>query len=582
MQKNNNAIYFDLQSSIKAKNSDLDKTLAPSKTVENVLGKLEKSNLEILQSLERIDIGRLDIPVFISKVGIDASYTMATKKQMGKGSTEDQAKASALMELVERYSYFDFWHREKNTFFCKYSMLEDLSGKNFIDFDMILASVNEKLSEDKKELAKKIFDLVDFNFYPALHLATNEIYYVPLEWFKMLNEFNGTAAGNNDSEAIFQSICELVERHVCAIVSSSEHELATIELDSIEDEVLKNLIDKFAKQNIKLILKDFSLGMPLPTIGAIAYDLSTFPEKSEIVYTAGTASSPIKAAIRALTEIAQLGGDFCTSSCYEASGLPKYTNIKDIAFLEKGELVNISSLPDISDEDILQELKSTAKILKTEHGIDVFSINTTVDTLNISTCYSFGTGFLFRERDANACLGLYVGRKLIEDCDSKDAEQGLALIEELYGETSFTYFFRALINGEDSEFSRELFIKALELEQNKDSYGLIAYYCAYSYMQEEDFSQAVSILDKAILKSPDFFEALSARGVCHFKLKEYKKAIIDLKQAIKIDKSSAKDYANLGACYYELKDFTNAKNHLKTAILLDPSLERAKERLATL
>ena len=53
----------------------------------------------------------------------------------------------------------------------------------------------------------------------------------------------------------------------------------------------------------------------------------TFPEKSEIVWTAGTTPDPQKALSRALSETAQLAGDFNTGSNYIASGLPKFKNL---------------------------------------------------------------------------------------------------------------------------------------------------------------------------------------------------------------------------------------------------------------
>ena len=56
----------------------------------------------------RIDSGRLDIPVYLSLLGVDARRVVPTHKQMGKGATPVQAEASALMELVERFSFFSY------------------------------------------------------------------------------------------------------------------------------------------------------------------------------------------------------------------------------------------------------------------------------------------------------------------------------------------------------------------------------------------------------------------------------------------------------------------------------------------
>ena len=62
----------------------------------------------------RIDSGRLDIPVYLSLLGVDARRVVPTHKQMGKGATPVQAEASALMELVERFSFFSLYCRRSS------------------------------------------------------------------------------------------------------------------------------------------------------------------------------------------------------------------------------------------------------------------------------------------------------------------------------------------------------------------------------------------------------------------------------------------------------------------------------------
>ena len=73
----------------------------------------------------RIDSGRLDIPVYLSILGVDARRVVPTHKQMGKGATPVQAEASALMELVERFSFFTYLDEGPLDFGCP----RDLAGK---------------------------------------------------------------------------------------------------------------------------------------------------------------------------------------------------------------------------------------------------------------------------------------------------------------------------------------------------------------------------------------------------------------------------------------------------------------------
>ena len=77
--------------------------------MRRVKARLEEKCKGVLAMTDRVDTGRLGIPVFVSQCGPGARKIMPTRKQMGKGASPEQAEASALMELVERFSYFSFW-----------------------------------------------------------------------------------------------------------------------------------------------------------------------------------------------------------------------------------------------------------------------------------------------------------------------------------------------------------------------------------------------------------------------------------------------------------------------------------------
>ena len=99
---------LQLTDAFKGYTYDQDKLMTPEETVRRVRERLAALDLEILAETMRIDSGRLDIPVYISLLGADARRVVPTQKQMGKGATPVQAEASALMELVERFSFFTF------------------------------------------------------------------------------------------------------------------------------------------------------------------------------------------------------------------------------------------------------------------------------------------------------------------------------------------------------------------------------------------------------------------------------------------------------------------------------------------
>ena len=77
-----------LKDALKGYTYDQDKLVTPEDTVARVRRRLSQLDLKLLQETMRIDSGRLDIPVYISLLGVDAKKVMPTQKQMGKGATD--------------------------------------------------------------------------------------------------------------------------------------------------------------------------------------------------------------------------------------------------------------------------------------------------------------------------------------------------------------------------------------------------------------------------------------------------------------------------------------------------------------
>ncbi len=566
-----------LQSCPKNHSLELDKAKSPADTVAHVRQRLQGLDLDILSSTTRVDTGRLGIPVFLSNCGADARRIMPTRKQMGKGASAIQAEASALMELMERFSFFTFWDELPQCVTCSWSEAKEKFGEKLIPIEHMLKAVQDDLAPEK---AEALLNLLPWQFFPVTDLVHGRQVWAPLNWFKKLGEFNGTSAGNTEEESLLQGLCELVERHVCCLIDRELRICPTIDPKSIEDPTLLALIAAFERENITLILKDFSLNMPVPTVGAVAYDASTFPHSSEIVFTAGTAASPAKAAIRAVTEVAQLAGDFCTSACYEASGLTKFERLEDIHWLEQGELCSLQDLPSVISDDILEEVQSLIQKL---HTLDypVYAISTKHTQLDIPTHYCLVPGLAFRERDKNQSLGLFVGRILAEECDTEQALAGLELLEKAYPKAHFIPFFQAMLALRQEEYAHAhaLFAMAEPLQPENDAKGLAAFYAGYSLSLEQKWQEALPYLSRAVNYCPDMKEYGNLRGVAHFKLQEYAKAAEDFLQVLRIDKGSVMDIANLGLCYKFLGQKEEAVHYLSTALELDPSLDFARTHL---
>lgn len=557
--------------------TDLDKTCSPEETVSRARDALAQSGKRILAQTRRIDTGRLGIPVFMSICGEDARGIMPTRKQMGKGASPAQAEASALMELAERFSYFSFWNTPQNFRSMTWSQAREAFGDRLLPVSHVIESVADRVGEDE---AARILDLLPWRFAAVTDIGGGREYMAPLDWFKKLNEFNGSSAGNTIEESMLQGGCELVERHVCAVVDRTRQVTPNIDPTSFTDPVLIELYEKFTRNGLKVWLKDFSLGLPVPTVAALVMDPGTFPHTSEIVFTAGTASSPQKAAIRALTEIAQLGGDFESCSNYEASGLPKFSRPDQFAWLTEGPTVSIHDLPSNQDADISAELLNFCSRLK-EQGFTFFSVDTTVESLGIPANYNFIPGFLFRERTPMASLGLFVGRILAEDMDPAQADAGLDVLEEIDPTAHYLPFFRGLVDLRRGDIGRAAswFAQAEPLQPEADDRGLAAFYQAYALSQQGEWARTIPHLDRAVSHCPEVKEYFNLRGVAYFKQQEYAGAAANFELALSLDSGSAMDLANLGLCHKFMNNADKARELLGEALTLDPSLEFARTHL---
>ncbi|MHC1789646.1 YcaO-like family protein [Solidesulfovibrio sp.] len=559
---------------------DQDKTIPPTETVARAREAFARLGTGVLAETKRIDTGRLGIPVFLSICGEEARAVMPTRKQMGKGASPEQAEASALMELAERYSFFSFWRDETRFFPATWTEAEARFGEALIPLSVIRASVGESLSDAD---TRRILDLVPWRFVLVRDVARGTDVAVPLDWFKILNEFNGSSAGNCFEESVLQGACELIERHVCAVIDRTRPTLPTIDPAGIDDPVLLRLLDAFTSQGIRVWLKDFTLDMPVPTIGAIAYDPATFPHASEIVFTAGTATSPAKAAIRALTEVAQLAGDFESLSNYEASGLPKFATVDAAAWVTDGPLVPLAGLPGLEGDDIAEELATLARALAGQ-GFALYTVDTTHPRLGLSANYNMVPGFLFRERTPAASLGLFTGRLLAEEADPATADAGLAALAEIYPRAPFVPFFEGVLSLrlEDAEAAAAQFACAEALQTGNEDKALAAFYQAHALSQLGRFDAIVPILDRAVTLCPEVKEYFNLRGVAHYKAGRYAAAAADFQAALDLDSGSAMDLANLGLCQARLGHDALAVHFLEAALDLDPSIDFARDQLTAL
>ena len=582
----------------KLPHTDHDKTLSPEDTVKRFKERSKSANLHILKETRRIDTNRLGIPVYYSVCGHDAGRLTGTKKQMGKGVTPALAEASAVMELVERFSLYSFMDDPAN---LTTATAPDIP--HAIPFEQILRSVNpiphsgvpsskhdiHDRGSSKTSAQQEIFNMLKLQWANGYNYTTGQEIALPMDWFFMINEFNGSSAGNCYEEAVCQGACELIERHVSALVCHQKLPVPCIDPASITNPTTVELIQKFADARINIYIQDFSLNTGIPTIGVLAYDPKTFPKSSEIIWTAGTAPSPDKALSRALTEVAQLAGDFNTSSNYVASGLPKFTSLAQASYIidpiEQNECptIPLTALPDISSHNIKDEIEAIIHALN-RLGLELIVINTTDSRLGIPACYTIVPGTYFRERAENSSVPMFAARHIYANEPIESAYEQLTQMAHRMPEQYVIAFYRGLcqLDMKNPKGALEHLKTAMALNPAHQDVATICSYTGVCLKELGQYEKALAILDKGIEHDDERPDLHNLMGFCHFMLKNHNASIACFEEVLKYTPDSGIDHASIASNYRELGNYEKAIEYYQLALTLDPSLDFAIENIKRL
>jgi len=567
-----------LQDAPKGYTLDQDKVVSPDETVGRFTRKLRGLKLDILKGTVRIDGGRLGIPVYFSTCGRDAREIIGTKKQMGKGATPQQAEASAVMELAERFSFFSF---VKNPANFRVDCYPNVGGAA-ISFDAIARSVHDE--SDDLPVARGIFEELPLKWAWGYNLTSGAECLIPFDWFYAINEFNGPSAGNCQEEAILQGICEIVERHTSSLVSRGCLPVPAIRPDSATDPMVRQMIEKYRAAGVNLFLSDFTLGMGIPTVGVMAYDPATFPELSEIVWTAGTTPDPEKALSRALTETAQLAGDFNTGANYVASGLPKFRRLEEAAYItDPGAEIELGSLPNLADANIRVEVERCVGALAAR-GMDVLLVNTTHPQLEIPAFYTIVPGAHFRERALGTSVAMFCAKHIYMNRPPREALAALRRVESRLPGKYYVHFYQGacLLNAGDPEGALAQFERALAHNPTPEDVPAVYSYMGVVYRDLGRYEDALAVLEKGVAVDAERTDLYNQMGFCLFKLKRHEAAIEQFQKVIALDPSSAIDYANIASNYRDMGDADKAIQYYRMALTLDPEIEFARDNLAKL
>jgi ribosomal protein S12 methylthiotransferase accessory factor len=485
------------------------------------------------------------------------------------------------MELAERFSFFSFLKNPENFLTGDYPTMQE-AGYPILPISALLQSVHdeERCSEELEQLLTGL----PLRWTWARNITKDADVLVPFSWFYAINEFNGPCAGNTIEEAVIQGISEVVERHVCAVIARKKIRTPSIDPNSVIDPVARTLVEKFRHNGIKVQLNDFSLDTGIPTVAALAWDPATFPKKSELVYTAGTTPGADKALIRALTEVAQLAGDFESGSNYVASGLPKPLSLDEVNYLFTPEqTISIDQLPQVDANDMLQELHNCLEALQ-KINMEVLMVNTIHPDLQIPAAYTIIPGAHFRERAASGDAPLFAAKLAADLLEPAELETKLTEMQKHLPDAYYLEFYRGR-NFYDQgmvEPARKCFEQALTMQPNEEDKPYIYSYMGSCLRDQELFKEAIPVLEQGLAcdeERPDIHNIL---GVCHFKEDRFEQAVHHFQRAVQLNPVSSIDYANLALNQQRLGRNQEAIINYQIALGQDPSIAFATENLAQL
>jgi ribosomal protein S12 methylthiotransferase accessory factor len=326
------------------------------------------------------------------------------------------------------------------------------------------------------------------------------------------------------------------------------------------------------------------LDIGIPTVGVLAYDPTTFPEKSEIVWTAGTTPGAEKALSRALTETAQLAGDFNSGSNYVASGLPKFTAIEDAAYItHPDKKINIGQLPDISHDNIKIEVENCIAALARKK-MEVIVVDTMHPQLRLPAFYTLIPGSHFRERALGTGVGMFSAKLIAEKLPPQTAIMELKQIDNILKGKYYIKFYIGLCHISLENYKEALahLNEALDLDPNPQDIPSIYSYMGVCLKEMGEYRNALEVLEKGLSYDQDRTDIHNLMGFCHYMLKEHEKAIDCFGEVIRLDPGSAIDYANIASNYREMGQIDKAVIYYQTALTIDPTIDFARENLEKL
>lgn len=346
---------------IKRYKEDTHRAVSPEETEERIEAKMPAAGITRVADITNLD--RIGIPVFSSIRPMADQGAVSVYN--GKGATPIEARVSAMMEGLERYSG-EVRDRKLNV--ARYSSLE---AEALDPVDLILPA-DAKADSDAEIPWVTGWDIMNDE---EIWVPANAVFHPLLSDFKRLFRTNtsGLASGNVMEEAIFHGLAEVIERDAWALAEAT-HNMGPLVTD-VQDEQARSLLEKFAAAEVDVYLRDITSDINIPTCAAAADDVK-LRDPTLLATGMGTHTSARVAVLRALTEVAQsrltqihgaredtITADFRRQIGYER------TKRLNRHWFEIDMKKNFDQIQSFESDDFLQDIRYMTKRLE-EAGLD--------------------------------------------------------------------------------------------------------------------------------------------------------------------------------------------------------------------
>jgi oxazoline/thiazoline synthase len=241
---------------------------------------------------------------------VDQLRSGLTGGSYGKGSTAEQAEASALMEAIERYSgIFQGDEVRITKRFTDFAPGEAMLPNDVQHFSQTQYDTRHVAQPDGAHPVPDPFDPSEkTEWSPAWSLRDKRFQYFPTGLLYFFyrgfhTDSNGCAAGNTREEAIVQGFLELVERDAYAIWWYNRSQRAELDLNQFDDSYVRDMQSQFADAGRKIWVLDITSDLGIPTYVAIMHWMQNGQENIE--FGSGSHFDRRIALLRSLTELSQ-------------------------------------------------------------------------------------------------------------------------------------------------------------------------------------------------------------------------------------------------------------------------------------